>query len=193
MGEYTMRSYEAARGQFTLVEWAGRIISVVGIIVAVGAGLGVGQFSGTNGFATFMAALPGLGLFCVGTFLQVHAQTSRAAVDSAEYAQQALKVARDQFELSKEMFAYEKAKATSPVSLTEAALSDITVDTTKATSEPPAQRPEMIRHMGRTITADSTGFHVDGTRFPTLEEAKSCISEDLGRVMQPLISRHDPA
>lgn len=186
-----MRSYNAARRQFDGMELLAKLIMLFGAVIAATAAYGVSEFSGQNIIATAMAALPGLGIAAVGLFVQVHAQTSRAAVDSAEYAQQALKVARDQFELSKEMFAYEKARAPVPARFSETPPADISIDTEATRTAPPGAPTTTTRHFGRIIQHAADGYYVDGLRFPSLDEAKSSISEDLGKAMQPLVARRD--
>lgn len=100
-----MRSYSAARGLFSIgayVGWAaiglGGLVSLVGFASMASEGFGGG-----------LVLASGILIALVGYFVLVHVQSARASVDTAEYAQQALKLARDEHELSKQMLALAKA------------------------------------------------------------------------------------
>ena len=99
-----MRSYEAARGYFNVMEKCGR-----GAMLLIGIGFVLLLFSlgeqglnnlGPIGMLTIVAPLLFLIGLC-GLFLG-YVQTSRAGVDTAEYTQQVLDVARKQLEISRQ-------------------------------------------------------------------------------------------
>lgn len=99
-----MRSYEAARGLFNFLGVCSWGLILLGGVIAFGAALALsatGFGRGASGLQLLMAALPGIGLLVTGLFGLVLVQTGRAGVDTAEYSQQALQVARDQLEISR--------------------------------------------------------------------------------------------
>jgi hypothetical protein len=99
-----MRSYEAARGLFSFLEVCSWGIIVIGGIVAVAAGAALSSGFGGNpsARALIFALMPGAGISLVGLYGLAMVQMARAGVDNAEYGQQALGVARQQLEVSRE-------------------------------------------------------------------------------------------
>jgi len=99
-----MRSYEAARGLFSFLAICSWAIIIVGGIVALVTGATIGSsFGGSpNAMALIFAFMPGAGISLVGLYGLAMVQMARAGVDSAEYGQQALGVARQQLEVSRE-------------------------------------------------------------------------------------------
>jgi len=111
-----MRSYEAARSSFGFFEFLARLIIAVGILAAVGIGVLASESMGRNvppPLAAALGTLPGGLIALAGFFGLAMAQMGRATVDSAEYAQQALSVSRQQLELSQEALVQGKATAAS--------------------------------------------------------------------------------
>jgi len=102
-----MKSYSAARGMFGFLEflsWFGIIIGAIIALVAAGGVSQVRGFGNTSGVGMMMlAAAPGIGMALSGFFGLVFVQIGRAGVDTAEYSQQMLKVARDQLAVSNQM------------------------------------------------------------------------------------------
>ncbi|MEM9270977.1 MAG: hypothetical protein AAGA78_18815, partial [Pseudomonadota bacterium] len=113
-----MRSYEAARGYFSFlsfISWAAIIGGGILALVAISAA------GSQPGALALLAGLPGALLAFAGFFGLIFVQSSRASVDSAEYAQQALQVARDQLAISQEMLTLARAKpATAGYTATDA-------------------------------------------------------------------------
>lgn len=102
-----MQSYEAARGLFKFLgvcSWGVIGIGAIAALTGLGAGGGVQATIGLAvGALVAVAGFYGLALV----------QMARAGVDSAEYAQQALKVSRDQLELTRQALEQNrKAEAT---------------------------------------------------------------------------------
>lgn len=95
-----MRDYNVARSLLSFLELLFWIGVLVGLLLAFSlvstASRGYGAAPG------LLAALPGLGIALFSLFGVASTQMGRAGVDSAEYGQQALKVARDQLEISKQ-------------------------------------------------------------------------------------------
>ena len=101
-----MRSYEAARTYFSIlsfISWCVILLGVVVVLVGFGAASQMSRgFGGTpSGLALLSAVVPGAGLAFAGFMGLVFAQIGRAGVDTAEYSQQSLKVARDALEVSR--------------------------------------------------------------------------------------------
>ncbi|KCV82446.1 hypothetical protein ATO10_05876 [Actibacterium atlanticum] len=95
-----MRSYATARTLFSIAEMAGWI--VVGLSFLIGltlAGTAGRYASGTERFLLFLAGASGS---VVGILIVAAVQNWRAGVDTAEYTQQMLKIARDQLDVSRQ-------------------------------------------------------------------------------------------
>lgn len=102
-----MRSYEAARGLFSFMSFAGWVIIVGGVIAAI-VGLSIGSQMGRYGYGrgpgpeVLLLMLPGVGIAMVGVITLALAQIGRAGVDTAEYSQQMLQLSRDSLEVSRQ-------------------------------------------------------------------------------------------
>ena len=114
-----MRSYEAARGLFSFLAFCSWGIIIVGGIVAMAATAAIGSAMGGNaaGMKLLLAALPGAGISLLGLYGLAMVQMARAGVDSAEYGQQSLGVARQQLEVSREALTQGKQLAASYAAL----------------------------------------------------------------------------
>lgn len=101
-----MRSYAAARGMFSFLAGVSWIIIVLGLLmalIAASASGGQSAFGGRpSGAMVLLSTVPGLFAAFVGFLGLVGVQIGRATVDSAEYGQQALDVARKQLEVSRQ-------------------------------------------------------------------------------------------
>ncbi|MEM9010635.1 MAG: hypothetical protein AAGE18_05360 [Pseudomonadota bacterium] len=100
-----MRSYEVARKYFSILElacWSLIVVSGFLFVLALLTSAQIGRNFG--GGPTVIALLysvgPSLALGLVGLVGLVLCQAGRAGVDSAEYAQQSLKIARDQLRIA---------------------------------------------------------------------------------------------
>jgi len=95
-----MRSYSTARKIFSFLEFVGWAVVVIGVIAVLA------LLQASSGYAPsgigFMGFMAGMLIALVGLLFVGAVQSWRAQVDSAEYSQQMLKIARDQFEVSKE-------------------------------------------------------------------------------------------
>jgi len=95
-----MRSYEAARTLFSFLAFCAWSVVIIGVLVAlIGAG-GGSRYGGAG--AGLLAMAPGIGIGISGLILVAFVQMGRAGVDTAEYTQQMLKIARDQLEISRQ-------------------------------------------------------------------------------------------
>lgn len=114
-----MRSYEAARGLFSFLAFCSWGIIIVGGIVALAAGGALSSGLGGNPSAMklFFAFMPGAGISLVGLYGLAMVQMARAGVDSAEYGQQSLGLARQQLEVSREALTQGKQLAASYAAL----------------------------------------------------------------------------
>lgn len=123
-----MRSYQAARGYFEFVEFMGWLVVIIGLIAAGGAGFLASNSLTGNPISLIplaLSVLPGVAVLGIGFFIVVYVQTGRATVDSAEYAQQALKVSRDSLELSRQMVHLAQGGTTTPTDATSVTASDL--------------------------------------------------------------------
>lgn len=108
-----MRSYEAARGLFSFLAVCSWVVIGLGAIVAFGGLSAATSFGRNAGMLQALAgATPGLVLAMLGFFGLALVQMGRANVDSAEYGQQSLAVARQQLEVSKQ--ALQQNRQTAP-------------------------------------------------------------------------------
>lgn len=113
-----MRDYTVARTLLTLVEIACWIGVVAGVIIAFSSvGLASRSFGAAPGF---VAAIPGIAIGLLSLFGVAMTQMGRASVDSAEYGQQMLKVARDQLDVSKQALKQSQVFQTSFAGLAQA-------------------------------------------------------------------------
>jgi hypothetical protein len=190
-----MRSYEAARGSFNFFEQLARIVIGVGVLAAVAVGALAAESMGRNvpqSLAIALGALPGGFVALAGFFGLAMAQMGRATVDSAEYAQQALSVSRQQLELSQEALVQGKATAASYAELlkrqpmptvqisepvTEAQSGPSYADKPDEMPETKAPQPQLIEHAGYQITHDQDLYVVDERTFKTEEAAKAYIEK----------------
>lgn len=94
-----MRSYQTARSLHSFLEFLFWMGVICGLLIALaGAAAGARSFGGGG----LLGAGPGLVMIAFCLLGVSNVQNARAAVDSAEYGQQMLKVARDQLEISKQ-------------------------------------------------------------------------------------------
>lgn len=94
-----MRSYATARRSFSFLETFARVLVGVGCLSLIPVFMALEL----RGAVALLGAIPGVGIIAMGFFGIAYVQTARAAVDSAEYAQQSLSLAREQHEISKQM------------------------------------------------------------------------------------------
>lgn len=99
-----MQSYAAARSLFSFLAFMAWCAIIGGGLVAFIAGGAVSQFN-RSAMAMLPAIMPGLFIVVVGFLMLAMVQIGRASVDSAEYGQQALQVARDQLAFAKQVHA----------------------------------------------------------------------------------------
>lgn len=186
-----MRSYETARRHFSFLEFFSWATVVVGVIVALG-GLGLGSqadiFGRYSGGMAFLAALPGLKIVFAGYLGVIAAQIGRAGVDSAEYGQQSLAVAREQLAISRSAAIREKGPSASSFAEVVGAKTEASKS---ATSQPSfANRVEQKQHLsendqldwdyrGKRIHRTEHGFLLEGQTFVTLDAAKEHVDVEI--------------
>ncbi len=97
MSKYNSR-YQTARAIFSIIEFLGWVVVVIGVMVAIvgfSSGGILGRLSGnTPVLLKLFAMLPGLGFSFFGILSVAVAQVWRSQVDSAEYAREMLQIAR---------------------------------------------------------------------------------------------------
>lgn len=180
-----MRSYEAARSLFSFLGFCSWCVICVGGLVAIlgaSAASEMSSFYGgrASGGAILSGLVPGLAVSFLGFLGLATVQNGRATVDTAEYSQQMLKIARDQLEVSKQgnrdlaslpksFSDFEQNAAREPV---PAATSIETEPTMQSEETAP---PATIEYRGRSIRIEG-GFFVYGSiPFQNEEKAKSYI------------------
>lgn len=95
------RSYEVARKIFSILEFVGWCVVVLGLIAGFVMVEGAGRYASDG--QQFLLFLSGASGSIVGLFLVGLVQFFRSGVDSAEYAQQGLYVAREQLDVSRQL------------------------------------------------------------------------------------------
>lgn len=175
-----MQSYQAARGLFNFVgsiAW----IAVIGggLIALLGGSAAASAARGNELMAMLLGGVPGAILAFVGFFILVHIQTSRAAVDTAEYTQQMLKVTRDAHDTSKQLLKLAQAPKIADYEPTKDTPSSVRFDTDKVPA--PAPTPVSFaattktEYGGYIIKEKADRFLVDDREFDTLIDAKLAI------------------
>lgn len=187
-----MRSYETARKHFSALEIFSWCVVAAGVLTALG-GAGMGSqanfLGGRSGGMALLAALPGLRLAFLGYLGVVGAQIGRAGVDSAEYGQQALKVARDQLEISRQSLKLQQAAPASGFGDAGVSPSE-----TKATSDTwqnsfadrvasydlSSENDQLDwDYRGKRIHRTENGFLLEGQTFVTLDAAKEHVDVEI--------------
>ena len=189
-------NYGAARSILGLAEilwWCG---FGLGIILAL-AGGGAGA-SGFGGGAGILGAVPGIiiSIFCF--FGVVHVQQTKASVDSADYAYQALAIAREQLAISKQALKQD-AQALSFADRAQTDGTTSTASTTAETSWRSSRREEPTLPGGAIALEDwdyrdtrihrtEHGFLVEGQTFQSLGDAKRYVdgSRPASRQSEPV-------
>lgn len=191
-----MRSYEAARLYFGILEFIGWCVIIGGIIfffVGLSTGSQVNLYGNRSGGMAFIGAVPGLAIMFLGFLGLVFAQIGRAGVDSAEYAQQSLKIAREQLDISKQALkqgatpdagfaALQAAKddlrsgQEPAVPVPKPSFADVK-PADEAKTEVAPQPSETIEYRGKSIRVVEGGYDFGGTIFETLEKAKARVEE----------------
>lgn len=145
-----MRSYAAARELFSFLGFCSWVVIIFGVLVAIGgfAAATSGMIRNPSILHGVLGALPGGTLSLLGSYGLALVQMGRAGVDSAEYGQQALQVARDQLEVSRQMLSQ---SSLSPASCQQVHATDTPPVDTETTDEPAADtapsyatRPEPV-------------------------------------------------
>ena len=170
-----MQSYSAARKSFSVLEMFAWVIIVLGGIAAVAAFIA----SSSNILFGIVAAVPGIGICALGFFGLAYVQTSRATVDSAEYAQQSLKLARDQFEISKQLLKHATATQTASYEPPSNKLQNTSYDTAEQAPEPAptkeTQAGNLIEYGGHQIVQEGSKFLFNEKEYDTLIDAKLAV------------------
>ena len=174
-----MQSYKAARSYFSVAGFVAKGAISLGILIALIAASAVSK-SGIGVMA--ISAAPGIILAMLGNFILVNIQTARATVDSAEYAQQSLKLSRDQFELSKQMLALAQPASSPSGYAAETASNDlpnVSFDTEAPTKiadqEAPQPQLGIEEYRGKQIEKTAEGYRLENDTFTSLENAQKAI------------------
>lgn len=121
-----------------------------------------------------------------GLFLLAVIQNSRATVDTAEYTQQMLKIARDQLAVSREQLKLGMASKVSFKAESDhenaTKIAGYTPPTNKQISEAHTNDPEvekdgLLEYNGKMIEVHNGTYFLDGTIFTSLEKARAKIKK----------------
>lgn len=186
-----MRSYEAARSLFSFLAFCAWCVIILGAGVALIGAAAVGD-SGSfgrnlSGLAVVTSLLPGFGISLVGLLGLALVQMGRATVDTAEYTQQMLKIARDQLEVSRrglkgssdapQSFSAATAREEPPVS-SQYRKAEIDTPPQSQPEPRPAEIPEnATMYNGHAIEQKGNRYFVEGASFLTLGNAKRHINK----------------
>lgn len=186
-----MRSYATARGYLSFLEILAWIVVGIGLLLAL-AGMGAGSqgfgFGGRSGGMAFVGAMPGLLLALLGFFGVVNVQIGRAGVDSAEYGQQALAVAREQLAISRNAAIREKGPSASSFAESVGAKTEASrsatpqksfADRVEQQGRLPNDGQDEWRYRETLIKRVEDGFFCAGETFPSLEATKAAIDHEL--------------
>ena len=179
-----MRSYEAARSLFSFLAFCAWSVVILGVLVAlIGAG-GGSRYGGAG--AGLLAMVPGIGICLAGLLLVAFVQMGRANVDTAEYTQQMLKIARDQLEVSQQSLkqgdAFQKSYSTlnkdnneTPQNSRYALNNDNQEDAAPNRETLISNYGKKTSYNGHAISEANGIFHVENAEFRQLEHAKAHI------------------
>ena len=177
-----MRNYQTARSLFSFLEFLSWAMVVLGVLAALILANSVSRYAPQG--AGIMAALPGVAISFLGVVSAAMVQNWRAGVDSAEYGQQMLKLARDQLEISREALQQGRKQVESFATVAEGtnggaesakpSFADApAVD--PETSENAQTREGAIEYKGRTISKEEGQFVFSNMAFGSLEQAQGYI------------------
>lgn len=192
-----LRSYDVARKTFSFLEFIGWSVVVIGIIT------GFALVESADRYATesqkFLLFLVGAGASMVGLFMVGSVQNWRAGVDSAEYGQQTLKVAREQLAISKQSMRLQDVNQNSFTSLGSGddPTSKHSFDHIEPSlSQPPARSidVEPSEYRGERIRFFYGAYRSLGKSFENYEDAQKAIDEKLdGPSMLPEVEEVNEA
>lgn len=180
-----MRSYEAARTYFSVLGFLSWCVIILGGLVALGSLIAVGQMSrsfGGSSMAGLAGLIPGVAVMFAGFMGLVVVQIGRAGVDSAEYGQQSLKVAREQLEMSRQSLKRQQADSQSFAALKPSTEQQPTASFERkepsVTSPPRNAEPGV--HRGHKIIRVGGSYRALGDVFASHDEAVAAIDRKLG-------------
>lgn len=183
-----MRSYEAARSLFSFLAFIAWVVIIGGAGMAVLGSFAAVEAARWNGVlplvGLMLGILPGLGVALLGFFALAVVQTGRAGVDSAEYGQQMLQIARNHLDVSKQTLQQGEAVKrgfetlrTAPAEPTSATYADLAAAPAKPVAPPKAVVPKTIAYQGKTVAALEDGFEFAGVRFESLRAVMAYIDQ----------------
>lgn len=176
------RSYEVARKIFSILEFIFWGFVVLGLIAGLVMVDSAGRYaSGGQKFIFFLWGASGsiVGLFLVGVV-----QFFRACVDGAEYAQQGLKIARDQLDVSKQLLKVQKEDRHSFTALNSADEQSVSAGFGSFASTPAKRSnekgsPQETEYRGEAIKLYGGSYRAIGRAFDSQSEARAAIDQKL--------------
>jgi len=182
-----MRSYGAARGLYSLLALIAWSMIGIGVFAAVTSLGSTNSYLPKTIIIAFFFASTALAIF--GLFLLANIQNGRAAVDTAEYTQQMLKIARDQLAVSREALkggmAPEMSFDTKPDLDSSTKTAGYTPPENKQIAEVHENDPEVekgdkdgfLEYGGKMIEVKGGTYFLDGAIFTSLEKARAKIEK----------------
>lgn len=174
-----MRSYASARTLYSFLEFLGWSVVLLGLVVGLMLVSSAGRYASDS--QKFLLFLMGGGGSLVGLFLVASVQNWRAGVDSAEYGQQMLKIARDQLAVSQQGV---KQSVTTPQSFASVQTDQgqdapTNIKRKAASSKPkPASEPaRTIEYGGKEILIENGKYTCNGIPFSSLEKAQGYVDQ----------------
>ncbi|MCK0138925.1 hypothetical protein [Aliiroseovarius sp. F47248L] len=174
-----LRSYDVARKTFSFLEFIGWSVVVLGIFVGLILASSAGRYAGDG--QKFLLFLTGASGSLIGLFLVGAVQNWRAGVDSAEYGQQALKVAREQLEISKQSLKRQDTDSRS-FSAQKAVVGEkpgASFERTEPSLSRQSNGEDPGRHRGHNIYHIGSTYRAVGQVFPTHADAVAAIDAKL--------------
>ncbi|WP_104017835.1 hypothetical protein [Roseovarius nitratireducens] len=184
-----MRSYEVARNVFSFIEFCGWALVVIGGVVGIGMAASVSEYGGAG--ATVSSLLVGGSIAFAGLVSVAFVQAGRATVDTAEYTQQMLQIARDQLEVSRQGLKQDDTSPQSYVTAVETDGGNKTSGKATFTEELPEPKPasndhsvtqnsdDSIEYRGVNIVHVGGNYLVGGTPYRSVDFAKKAIDRSL--------------
>ncbi len=183
-----MRSYHAARSLFSFlsfVAWA--LIVIGGLMAIVGAEASQNMFRGGS---ALIGALPGTFIAAFGLLMLAVTQNARASVDTAEYTQQMLKVARDQLQISQQSLKAHHTTLKSFAELTPTPSGEpekTTSFTQVADTDPKSANTHSTHTAPLKIDQRDGRFYVGAIEFQNLEMAREYLERGREKATLPTI------
>lgn len=176
------RSYAVARKIFSILEFIFWCFVVLGLVTGLVMVESAGRYVSEG--QKFLLFLWGASGSIVGLFLVGVVQYFRASVDGAEYAQQGLKIARDQLDVSRQLLKVQKEDRNSFAALNSADEQSVSAGFGSFDSTPAKRRDEKgsaqeTEYRGEAIKLFGGSYRAIGRAFESEKAAQAAIDQKL--------------